>query len=84
MTSNGLAFSLDGRTLYSSDTPRFVIYRYDYDLATGAAANRREFLRIEPTPTDRGRPDGAAVDVEDTGRRNTTVLGCTDTTLTGG
>jgi sugar lactone lactonase YvrE len=64
MTSNGLAFSPDGRTLYFSDTPRFVIYRFDYDPATGAAANRRVFARIEPTASDRGRPDGAAVDVE--------------------
>ena len=64
MTSNGLAFSPDGRTLYFSDTPRFVIYRLDYDPATGAATNRRVFARIEPTATDRGRPDGAAVDVE--------------------
>jgi sugar lactone lactonase YvrE len=62
MTSNGLAFSPDGRTLYFSDTPRFVIYRFDYDPATGEAANRRIFARIEPTATDRGRPDGAAVD----------------------
>jgi sugar lactone lactonase YvrE len=64
MTSNGLTFSPDRRTLYFSDTPRFVIYRYDYDLPTGAASNRREFVRIEPTATDRGRPDGAAVDAE--------------------
>jgi sugar lactone lactonase YvrE len=64
MTSNGLAFSPDGRILYHSDTPRFVVYRYDYDPDTGAAVNRREFVRIEPTATDRGRPDGAAVDVE--------------------
>jgi sugar lactone lactonase YvrE len=64
MTSNGLAFSPDGRTLYFSDTPRFTIYRYDYDVATGAAWNRREFARIEPTASDRGRPDGAAVDEE--------------------
>src|ERR1700761_8741386 len=64
MTANGLAFSPDGRTLYFSDTPRFVIYRFDYDPATGEAANRREFVRIEPTATDRGRPDGAAVDAE--------------------
>jgi len=62
MTGNGLAFSPDGRTLYFSDTPRFVIYRFDYDPATGEASNRREFVRIEPTATDRGRPDGAAVD----------------------
>ena len=64
MTSNGLAFSPDGRTLYFSDTPRFVIYRFDYDPDSGAATNRRVFARIEPTETDRGRPDGAAVDTE--------------------
>jgi sugar lactone lactonase YvrE len=64
MTSNGLAFSPDGRTLYFSDTPRFVIYRFDYDPDTGEAVNRRVFARIEPTATDRGRPDGAAVDTE--------------------
>jgi sugar lactone lactonase YvrE len=64
MTSNGQAFSPDGRTLYFSDTPRFVIYRLDYDPDTGEATNRRVFARIEPTATDRGRPDGAAVDVE--------------------
>jgi len=64
MTSNGLAFSPDGRTLYFSDTPRFVIYCFDYDPDTGAATNRRVFARIEPTATDRGRPDGAAMDVE--------------------
>lgn len=64
MTSNGLAFSPDGRTLYHSDTPRFVVYRYDYDLDTGAATNRRVFVRLESTTADRGRPDGAAVDVD--------------------
>jgi len=64
MTSNGQAFSPDGRTLYFSDTPRFVIYRFDYDPDSGEATNRRVFARIEPTATDRGRPDGAAVDME--------------------
>jgi sugar lactone lactonase YvrE len=64
LTSNGLAFSPDGRTLYHSDTPRFVVYRYDYDPDTGSAVNRRVFVRLEPTASDRGRPDGAAVDEE--------------------
>jgi sugar lactone lactonase YvrE len=64
LTSNGVAFSPDWRTLYHSDTPRFVIYRYDYDPQTGAAENRRVFVEIEPTGTDRGRPDGAAMDSE--------------------
>jgi sugar lactone lactonase YvrE len=84
MTSNGLAFSPDERMLYFSDTPRFVIYCYDYDLATGAASNRREFVRTEPTAADRGRPDG--------GRRRGGMLlviairrlSRVDTTLTGG
>jgi sugar lactone lactonase YvrE len=64
MTSNGLAFSPDGRILYCSDTPRFVVYCFDYDPQTGEAVNRREFIRLEPTATDRGRPDGAAVDAD--------------------
>lgn len=64
MTSNGQAFSPDGKTFYYSDTPRFVIYRCDYDPDTGEVENRREFVRIEPTASDRGRPDGAAVDSE--------------------
>ncbi len=63
-TSNGLAFSPDGRTLYHADTPRFVVWRYDYDPESGEAANRREFVRLEPAGDDRGRPDGAAVDRE--------------------
>jgi sugar lactone lactonase YvrE len=64
LTSNGLAFSPDGRVLYHADTPRFVVWRYDYDPQTGEAENRRAFVRIEPTADDRGRPDGAATDVE--------------------
>lgn len=63
-TTNGICFSPDGRTLYFSDTPKFVIWRCDYDPATGTASNQREFVRIEPTATDRGRPDGAAMDAE--------------------
>lgn len=64
MTSNGLVFSPDGRTLYHSDTPRLVICRYEYDPETGQASQRSEFVRLEPTPEDHGRPDGAAVDIE--------------------
>jgi sugar lactone lactonase YvrE len=63
-TSNGLAFSPDGRTLYHSDTPRFTVFAYDYDVATGTPTNRRIFARLEPRDGDRGRPDGAAVDTE--------------------
>ena len=64
LTSNGLAFSPDGRTMYHSDTPRFVVNRYDYDPTSGTATNRRVFVQLNPTAQDRGRPDGAAVDIE--------------------
>lgn len=62
MTSNGVAFTSDGRTLYHSDTPRFVIYRCDYDPETGGMSGRRVFARLDSQAPDRGRPDGAAVD----------------------
>jgi sugar lactone lactonase YvrE len=64
LTSNGVAFSPDGRTLYHSDTPTFTIWRYAYDPATGEATDKTLFVRLEPTESDRGRPDGAAVDAE--------------------
>lgn len=63
-TSNGLAFSPDGRTLYHSDTPRYVVHAHDYDAVDGSLSNRRVFAELTATETDRGRPDGAAVDVE--------------------
>jgi sugar lactone lactonase YvrE len=64
LTSNGVAFSPDGRTLYHADTPTFSVFRYAYDPATGEATDRTEFLRLPSTGEDRGRPDGAAVDEE--------------------
>ena len=63
LTSNGVAFSPDGRRLYHSDTLRYTLYTYDYDPATGAATNRRVFARFG-SQTDKGRPDGGAVDAE--------------------
>ncbi|MBP7338881.1 SMP-30/gluconolactonase/LRE family protein [Niveispirillum sp.] len=64
LTSNGLAFSPDGRTLYHADTPRFAIHAYDYDPESGQVANRRLFAQLDPDAPDRGRPDGAAVDAD--------------------
>ncbi|MEX6505970.1 SMP-30/gluconolactonase/LRE family protein [Jiella sp. M17.18] len=64
MTSNGAAFSPDGRFMYHSDTPRRTIYRYDYDAATGTASNRQIFAKWEIAGDDLGRPDGGAVDAE--------------------
>lgn len=60
-TSNGLAFSPDGQTMYYSDTPNHIVYCFDYDTATGQATNKRTFIEF---PRGNGRPDGAAVDAE--------------------
>lgn len=62
LTSNGLAFSPDGRTMYHADTRRYVVNAYDYDPATGGISGERRFLAFTPTPGNSGRPDGAAVD----------------------
>ena len=56
MTSNGVAFSPDGRWMYHSDTPRFTIYRYAYDGETGTAGEREVFARLDPGSEDQGRP----------------------------
>lgn len=62
LTSNGVAFAPDGRTLYHSDTPRFVIYRREYWPESGAAGAASIFVQLDPDARDRARPDGAAVD----------------------
>lgn len=61
LTSNGVAFSPDNKTFYFSDTPKHVIYCYDYELETGTMTNGRVFHQF---PHGNGRPDGAAVDAE--------------------
>ena len=60
LTSNGVAFSPDNKRLYFSDTPKHVIYQYDYDIHSGDISNGRVFHQF---PIGNGRPDGAAVDV---------------------
>lgn len=57
--SNGLAVSLDGKTLYFADSPKQKIFAYDLDPETGVLSGKRVFAEIE-----RGYPDGAAIDAE--------------------
>jgi len=61
LTSNGAAFSPDNKIFYLADTPKHVIYQYDYDLHSGSINNGRVFHQF---PHGEGRPDGAAVDAE--------------------
>jgi len=60
-TSNGLAFSPDGRRMYHSDTAQKTVWVWDYDPDSGALDNRRVFVRVEDAP-EQGGPDGANVD----------------------
>lgn len=68
--SNGLAFSVDGRTLYWADTTAHAVWAFDVDLGDGSLSRRRLFQQFalrepgQPLVAYRGRPDGAAVDAE--------------------
>lgn len=56
---NSLAFSPDDRTLYCGDSIANRVWAHDYDIETGAVANRRIFIELDPAE---GLVDGAAVD----------------------
>ena len=58
--TNGPAFSVDGRTMYHTDSAIQRVYAFDLD-AVGNATNRRLFLQFNP---DMGYPDGMTVDAE--------------------
>ena len=61
LTSNGLAWSPDGRTMYHSDSSGLMYQMFDFDPVTGnlgTATRMHEFKQGE------GRPDGAATDCE--------------------
>ncbi len=59
-TSNGLAWSPDGRVMYHADTRQKTVWAYDYEKASGAIANKRVFAKVD-VPGASG-PDGASVD----------------------
>ncbi len=60
-TSNGIAVSPDGQTLYFVDMFNGNILAYDHDPATGNVENRRIFASV---PEEAGYPDGLTVDSE--------------------
>lgn len=61
IVSNTVALSPDQRTLYFSDTRRFLTWAFDLDAEHGSLSNRRIFVDHRAR---RERPDGACVDSE--------------------
>jgi len=62
LCSNGIAWSLDGKTMYYIDTPLCRVDAFDYDLATGEIENRRVAFDV---PREMGgMPDGMTIDSE--------------------
>ena len=56
---NGIVWSLDNTTMYYIDTLTRRVDAFDYDHATGEAANRRVAFAI---PESMGLPDGMSID----------------------
>lgn len=61
VTANGPCFSPDGRMLYLADSPRQVIWAFDYDTGEGLPGNRRVLVDLAPLGT---APDGGTVDAD--------------------
>lgn len=60
-TSNGPAWSPDGRLMYYVDTRTRRVDVFDFDATEGTCANRRPFVSFADGPA---RPDGVIVDAE--------------------
>lgn len=60
IVGNGIDWTLDNKAMYFTDSPRKVIYRYDFDLVNAKLGKRELFAKI-----DRGFPDGLTVDAFD-------------------
>jgi sugar lactone lactonase YvrE len=58
--SNGLAWSEDGRRMYSADTMRRTVFVRDYEPSTGEVGERHVHLHL-----DDAFPDGIALDAEE-------------------
>lgn len=59
--SNGIAWSLDGATMYYIDTATSEVSAYAYDMTNGSISDRRTVVAI---PQEEGSPDGMTIDAE--------------------
>jgi len=61
IVSNGVIASPDSHYFYLADSPRRIIYRYDFDAKTGEISNRKPFITV---PKETGVPDGMTFDAQ--------------------
>ncbi len=59
--SNGIAWSLNHRTMYYIDTPTGCVQAFDYESSTGHITNPRVVITV---PEGEGYPDGMTIDEE--------------------
>jgi len=59
--SNGMAFTLDHKGFYYTDSLAHKIYFFDYDIESGSLSNQRTFAAFGEAD---GMPDGATLDAE--------------------
>ncbi len=59
--SNGLAWSLDNKTMYYIDSPTKKVFAFDYDLETAEISNRRVLIKFAK---GEGVPDGMTIDAQ--------------------
>lgn len=60
--SNGLGWNKKSTKFYLTDSPKRVIYEYDYNLESGTLSNRKIFAKVSEKD---GYPDGLCLDKED-------------------
>jgi len=60
--SNGLSWTADKKTFYYTDSLKFCIDAYDYDVTTGEISNMREVVKFDREQD--GIPDGHCIDTD--------------------
>ncbi len=60
--ANGTGWSPDNKTMYHTESFRYAIYAYDFDLERGEIENRRVLVQLDPEAGE--FPDGMTVDAE--------------------
>jgi len=60
--SNGISWTSDHKTMYYTDSLKFCIDAYDFDLETGSISNPRQVVKFSKDVE--GIPDGHCIDVD--------------------